>query len=229
MFGCILGSLSLLRQSSKQLRTWASWEADIVGSRSKCSALFKKLNSASSLHSFFKEFHMLECRWPLSERKEKEVVEVEIEMREIQDRERRNYIHESLFASKWAKSVLQFFFFFLVFKFKNRGEKDTFEAHGKSSKAEPLGNSSCERKVQGPSACHQCPLKALGGAGGRWHPGAVYFMVSLKMSERGPWGPHFITQPSAALQSAGFWPPGGGRPVNNCGCSVPCLVFWVLQ
>ena len=121
-----------------------------------------------------------------------------------------------------------FFFFFLVFKFKNRGEKDTFEAHGKSSKAEPLGNSSCERKVQGPSACHQCPLKALGGAGGRWHPGAVYFMVSLKMSERGPWGPHFITQPSAALQSAGFWPPGGGRPVNNCGCS-PGEEHWLLD
>lgn len=92
---------------------------------------------------------------------------------------------------------------FIAFEFKNRAEKDTFEAHGKSSKAELLGNSSCERKVQGPSVCHQCPLKALGGAGGRWHPEAVYFMVSLKMSERGPWGPHFITQPSAALQLAG--------------------------
>lgn len=87
----------------------------------------------------------------------------------------------------------KWFAIFLAFEFKNRTEEDTFEAHGKSSKAELLGNSSCERKVQGPSVCHQCPLKALGGAGGRWHPEAVYFMVSLKMSERGPWRPHFIT------------------------------------
>ena len=97
-----------------------------------------------------------------------------------------------------------FTIFFLAFKFKNRREKDTFEAHGKSSKAEPLGNSSCERKVQGPSACHQCPLKALGGAGGRWHPGAVYFMVSLKCQREDP-GDHIssysLQQPYSLLAS----------------------------
>lgn len=77
-----------------------------------------------------------------------------------------------------------------------------------------------------PSVCHQCPLKALGGAGQRWHPETVYFVMSLKLSERGLWGSHFIKQPSGALQSAGCWPPGGERSVNNCDCSVPCLVFW---
>lgn len=73
---------------------------------------------------------------------------------------------------------------FIAFAFKTRAEKDTFEARRQSSKAELLGNSNWGRKVQGPSVCHQCSLKALGGVGGKWHPEAVYFMVSLKILER---------------------------------------------
>lgn len=78
----------------------------------------------------------------------------------------------------------------------------------------------------GPSGCHRCPPRALGGAAERWRPETVHFVASLKLSERGLWGSHFIQQPSGALRSAGCWPPGGERSVNNCDCSVPCLVFW---
>lgn len=149
---------------------------------------------------------------------------VEIGMIEIEEKGRQNYTHEIIFLPlNEKKNVLQIF---IAFELKNKADENIFKAHGKSYKVKLLGNSSHERKVQGPSVCHQCPLKALGGAGERWHPEIVYFKVSLKMSERGPWGPHFITQPSGALRSAGCWPPGGERSVNNCDCSVPCPVFW---
>lgn len=68
----------------------------------------------------------------------------------------------------------------------------------------------------------------MAGEGG-WHPGAIYFMMSLKMLEHKLWGLCGIVLPSVVLPAAGSWPPGGERPENNCDSTVPFPVFQPLQ
>lgn len=64
------------------------------------------------------------------------------------------------------KSVLQIV---IAFEFKNRAEKNTFAAHGESSRADLL-ETAAVREVQGPSACLR---KVLGRTRERWHPGQL--------------------------------------------------------
>lgn len=61
---------------------------------------------------------------------------------------------------------------------KNRTEKDTFEAYGKSSKARKL-----QLREESSRAICMSPVLSE-SAGRKWHPEAVYCMVSVKMLER---------------------------------------------